>query len=113
MPASYDLSLYRGDTGAWQFLLWRDAGRTSAVDLTGAGVAAQFRGTPGGGVLADFTATVSLPNRVDLVIPAAVSAALKPVRGYWDLQVTYSTGSVQTVIGGRLSVCADVTVVAA
>ena len=36
IPADYNLTLYRGDTGRWRFVLWADAGKTQPLDLTGA-----------------------------------------------------------------------------
>jgi len=109
MPACFDLEIYRGDTGTWAFLLWKDALKTVPVDLTGVTVTAQMRAGPNGAVLADFVCTVTLPNRIDMVLTPAASAALGPLRAPWDLQLTYSSGDVSTVLAGRASVVADVT----
>jgi hypothetical protein len=109
MPGSFDLDIYRGDTGRWSFLLWKDAAKTDAVDLTGAVPRAQVRAGMGGQVLVDLACSITPPNRVDAVLPAATSATLAPVRGYWDLEITYSDGNVSTVLSGRACVTADVT----
>jgi hypothetical protein len=109
MPGSFDLDIYRGDTGRWSFLLWRDAAKTVPVDLTGSTPRAQVRGGVGGAVLVDLACSVTAPNRIDVVLSAAASAGMAPVRGYWDLEVTYSDGNVSTVLAGRACVTADVT----
>jgi hypothetical protein len=109
MPACFDLEIYRGDTGTWAFLLWKDVLKTVPVDLTGVTPKAQMRAGPNGAVLAEFTCTVTAPNRIDMVLTPAASAALGPLRAPWDLQLTYSSGNVSTVLAGRASVVADVT----
>jgi len=109
MPACFDLEIYRGDTGTWAFLLWKDALKTVPVDLTGVTVTAQMRAGPNGQVLADFVCTVAVPNRIDMVLGPNLSAALSPVRAMWDLQLLYPSGDVSTVLAGRTSVVADVT----
>jgi hypothetical protein len=109
MPASYDLKLYRGDTGRYAFVLYQDAAKTAPVDLTDATALAQIRDAPGGRNLADMDCTVTLPNRIDVVLPADQSATL-PARGVWDLQVTMGGGDVTTVVAGKVYVGLDVTV---
>jgi len=113
MPGSYDLQLYRGDTGRWQFMLWQDDLKTVPVDLSGASVSAQIRNAPGGSVIVSMSCAVTEPNRVDMVLSAADSAGVSLSRGVWDLQVTYASGDVSTVLAGRTCVTADVTQVAA
>ena len=108
IPGTYDLCLYKGDTGRWQFRLWQDEARTMPVDLTGATVLAQIRSGPGGTVQATLATTVNLPNMIDAVLAAADSAALQP-RGVWDLEITYSSGDVATALRGGVSVQQDVT----
>jgi len=107
IPGTYDLCLYRGDTGRWQFKLWQDAGKTQPVDLTGATALAQIRAGPGGRVMATPTTTISGGNVIDMVLPASVSQNLAP--GVWDLQVTYPSGDVATPLRGRVTVQQDVT----
>ena len=113
MPGCWDLQIYRGDTGRWSFLLWADAAKTVPVDLAASTAAAQIRSAPGGTVFADFSCSISATNRVDVVLPAALSATLKPARAYWDLQITDGIGNVMTVLAGKVSIAADVTQVAA
>lgn len=113
MPGCWDLEIYRGDTGRWSFLLWKDAAKTVPVDLTGASAAAQMRSAPGGTVLASFTCNISATNRIDMLMLPASSETLKPGRVCWDLQIIDSVGNVTTVLAGRVSVTADVTQVAA
>ncbi len=109
MPGSFDLDIYRGDTGRWSFLLWKDQAKTDPVDLAGAVPRAQVRAGVGGSVLVDLACSITAPNRVDVVLSAVTSATLSPVRGYWDLEITYGDGNVSTVLAGRACVAADVT----
>lgn len=106
-PNYYPLELYRGDTAGWQFVLWADAGRTQPVDLTGAVAAAQIRPSPDNVDAVDLACVISLPNKIDVTVEPAVSAAA--ATGSWDLQVTYPTGNVVTVVAGKVTVTADVT----
>ena len=108
IPGSYDLCLYRGDTGRWRFQLWQDEGKTTPVDLTGATALAQIRNAPGGTVLATPATTIIAPNLIDMVLSPADSQNLGPA-GVWDLEVTYASGDVATPIGGRVQVRQDVT----
>ena len=113
MPGSFDLNLYRGDTGRWRFTLWADEAKTQPAALTGATAAAQIRNAPGGNVVVSLACSVVLPNQIDMVLAAVDSAGLPLSRGVWDLQVTYASGDVSTVVAGRTCVTADVTVAAA
>jgi hypothetical protein len=106
-PLNYPLSVYRGDTGGWRFILWSDTARTQPVDLTGATVAAQMRDKPDGLKVIALTCTVTLPNIIDVALDPASSA--QAVGGAWDLQVTFPDGTVTTVAAGRVYVTADIT----
>ena len=81
----YSLSLYRGDTYRWRFMLWADPDRTVAVDLTGVVVGAEIRCGTGTTPIYPLTIAVTLPNTIDLSLSAAASAI-------WDLQLTYPSG---------------------
>lgn len=105
IPGTYDLCLYKGDTGRWQFRVWTDEAKTAPADLTGAVAAAQIRPGPGGAPT-DMVCTITVPNIVDMVLPAG---SAPPMRGLWDLQITYASGDVQTVLSGKVSTQADVT----
>ena len=111
MPQSYSLRVYRGDTARWTFVLWADVRKTMPSDLTGVVVASQIRVRPGGDVLATLACTVSLPNMINAVLPAAVSATLLNL-AVWDLQLTYPSGDVVTVLAGAVNTTADVTMAA-
>jgi hypothetical protein len=108
LPGKYDLTLYRGDSGAWRFVLWDDAAHTDPFDLTGATVKSEIRDKPGGVVIADLDCAVTLPNIVAVTLPAADSASI-PVRGVWDLQVTFADATVRTMVAGAVTSTADVT----
>lgn len=105
-PASLPLRLYRGDTYSWQVRLWADAAHSQPLDLTGALAAAQLEGAGGNVIVLDCA--VTLPNLVDMVLPAAAwSDALKPER--WDLQLSWEDGRVHTLLAGPVTVTDDVT----
>ena len=111
IPGNYDLSLYRGDTARGQVKLWADVDKTQPMDLTGAIAQATIRDKAISGkyqMLA--TCTITPPNIIDLMIPAAVAETL-PATGVWDLQVTYPSGDVRSVLKGKVSVTQDVTYV--
>lgn len=105
---TYPLGVYRGDTYRWQFVLWADAARTTAIDLTGVIVAAEIRVKTGSTPVYPLACTVTLPNIIDLELTAAQCVQL-PSSGVWDLQLTYPSGDVQTVVSGAVSVRGDVT----
>jgi hypothetical protein len=110
-PAAYPLSLYHGDTYRWRFSLYSDSGGTIPVDLTGVTAKAQIRKTPGdvSGVVADMTCTVTVPNQIDMLLPASGwSDAVKIA--YWDLQLKYASGDILTILAGQVQIVLDVTI---
>jgi hypothetical protein len=109
IPASYDLQLYRGDTGRWQFKLWTDDAKTIAADLTGVTVAAMIRDKAVGGVYSlPLACVVTLPNIIDMDLTPVQSRDL-PAKGVWDLQLTYTSGDIVTVLKGNVTLTQDVT----
>jgi len=106
--AEFDLDIYRGDTGRWQFTLWQDIAKTVPVDLTGASAKSQIRDRPQGTQIANLTCLITLPNIVAVTLASATSHDL-PTKGAWDLQLTYASGDVNTPVGGNVSVTPDVT----
>jgi hypothetical protein len=107
-PGKFDLSLYRGDSYAWRFILWQDEAQTVPVDLTGATVEAEIREKSAGTSVVALTCTPSLPNTVDVAMTPDLYATC-PSKGVWDLQVTFPDGSVQTPVAGTVTVSGDVT----
>jgi len=109
-PGTFDLRLYRGDSYAWRFVVWGNEERTAPADLTGAIPHAQIRNTSGGTPVVTLPTTIELPNtiKVDFHASQWVTWTLGR-RAYWDLQVTYSTGRVVTVVRGSVYVDVDVT----
>jgi hypothetical protein len=105
---SYSLAIYRGDTCGWRFVLWSDTDASVPVDLSAAAAAAQIRTQPDSLMVAELGCTITLPNIIDVSLPAAESALAES--GQWDLQLTFEDGTVQTVVGGRVRVTADITV---
>lgn len=105
---SYTLTPYRGDTFRRRFVLWADHARTVPVDLTGVSVAAEIRATTGGPVITTIPCVVTVPQTIDISLSAAQSAQL-PTTASWDLQLTYASGDVQTIIKGSVAASGDVT----
>lgn len=109
IPPDYNLTLYRGDTGRWQFVLWADAAKTEAVDLTGVTGVATIRDKATGGSFAlSMECTVTPPNVIDMVLESEASRDL-PSKGVWDLQLTWPSGDITSVLRGSVAVTQDVT----
>jgi hypothetical protein len=71
-------------------------------------VTAEVRAGTGATPVYPLALTVTLPNLIDLEISAAESAGL-PASAKWDLQLTYPSGDVQTIVRGGVSVTGDIT----
>ena len=110
MPFDYPLdNLYRGDTKRWTFELFADAARTIPADLAGVVAAAQIRDkTDGGSFVADLACTITQPNIVNLTLDPELSRTL-PKKGVWDLELTYPSGDIYTVVKGTVAVTPDTT----
>ena len=107
-PLEYPLALYRGDSYRWQFRLWADEEKTQPSDLVGVVGAASIHLTTGPGI-ANMVVTVTQPNVVDVALPASESKNLAPSPSIWDLELTYPSGDVKTVVTGLVTVRADAT----
>ena len=112
MPATYPLSLYRGDTYSWQFKLWADSAKTTPIDLTGCTAKAEIRYETGGDDIMAMTCSITAPNIINVSLPAAtwVTWPFKTdAVPQWDLQVTASGGAVTTYVAGPVVVAGDIT----
>jgi hypothetical protein len=110
-PGVIDLDIYRGDTKRWKFKLWQDTAKTLPVDLAGATVNATIRDkATNGSYELPLACTVTEPNIVDMVLTAGQSRNLPSV-GVWDLQVTFPSGDIASVLKGAVVVTQDVTYV--
>jgi len=108
LPSRFSLQLYRGDSAAYQFLVWADRQGQTPLDLMGASVKAEIRDRPGGSLLATLITSVALPNIINMQVTAPQSRAMPP-KAAWDLQMTFGTGEVLTPIAGGVAVTDDVT----
>jgi hypothetical protein len=109
-PGQLNLDLYRGDSFSWAVYVWQDADKTAPVDLTGVTAKAQFRATPGGTDILAFTCAITLPNRIDVKLPASAWTGFTIRKGAWDLQLTWTTGGdVVTILAGTVNVVNDIT----
>jgi hypothetical protein len=107
-PATYSLTLYRGDTHRWSFRCWQDAAKTIPADLTGMVPKAEIREAPSGSTIVTMTCTLSLPNTIDVLLSSTLSKTV-PSGGVWDLQLTDSGGEVKTIVAGATSLTPDIT----
>lgn len=107
-PGKMDLSIYRGDSYKWQYTLWVDEAKTIPADLTGCTVKAEVRAGPGTAVITTLATSITMPNKINVTLTAAVSATL-PAAAKWDLQLTYTTADVTTIVAGAVSVTSDIT----
>jgi hypothetical protein len=107
-PGFYALQIYQGDSYRWQFTLYDDVAQTQPSDLTGVSAASQIRDRPAGVLMCALTCTITLPNVILAYLPAAYSVEL-PSSASWDLQLTYPSGDVVTVLAGPVNVTPHVT----
>ena len=105
-PANLPLDLYRGDSGRMQVTVSDKA--QQPVDLTGVVAKAEIRDRPAGTTIVPLICVVTLPNIIDVTLLAADSQKL-PSKGVWDLQLTYASGDVKTLLVGQVQVTTDVT----
>lgn len=108
-PGIYDLALYRGDTYAWKFTLWKDFVGGAPADLTGVIAKAEIRDKPGGVLVVAMVCTVTQPNIVDVKLSAGAWTSFTATTAAWDLQLTYPQGDVVTIVAGAVKVTLDVT----
>ena len=111
-PAKLDIDIYQGDTFELIFRLKTPAG--SYVNLTGATAKAQVRATAATtSVLAEFTASVLTQTGdtlggVKLLLSSAQTTLLN-ANGAWDVQVTFSDGTVKTYLAGTVTLIKEIT----
>lgn len=108
-PGTYDLDLYRGDTYSWRFTLWKDPLKLEAADLTGVTAKSEIRPSSGTTPIVDMACTITQPNIIDVRLEVADWSGWALTAGAWDLQLTYSDGSVITIVAGKVKVTPDIT----
>jgi len=115
IPATMNLTLYRGDYYGWRVRLWSDEARTVPYDLTDHTVASQIREKPGDttAYLVELNCEITLPNIIDVAIDETQWETAPPKSGVWDLEITDVLGHPLTPLGGSVKVIADVTKVTA
>jgi hypothetical protein len=104
-PLEANLVVYRGDSGRFRVSVTEEG---SNVDLSTAVWDADIRATfDDTAVLGTMTVTLVDAFTVEIFLPAAVSTALPPAGGVWDLQMTLD-GDVTTLLRGTVTVDKDV-----
>ena len=109
IPSEYPLTLYHGDSYQWQFKLWLDVAKTQPLDLTGVTVKAEIRETTGAPDKFVLTCNITLPNIIAMTLPADLCRTIPVASHMWDCQLTYSDGSVNTILAGPVSITPDIT----
>ncbi len=107
MPATYDLTAYRGDSFTRRFT-FVDA-LDAPIDMSAGTWAAQIRTHTAAAAAVDFDVDVSSAATGVVTISLGPSATARVVEGVWDLQHTVSADSVDTVLEGAFCVSGDVT----
>lgn len=115
-PATFDLSIYQGDSYDLFFRVKARNGIGDLVyqDLTGATAKAQIRATKEtASVLAEFTCSLSnqtsTPGGVLCRLTPATTAAITATAGVWDCEILYANGDKKTVLAGNVTFTKEVT----
>jgi hypothetical protein len=112
-PGRFDLKVYQGAKLDKTFT-WKDSGG-SPIDITGYTARAQIRDRVGGAVILNMTSGTGeivlgdAAGTIQLLVLSAVTAALKPVDGVWDLELVTAGGEVTRLLEGKGNVFAEVT----
>jgi hypothetical protein len=107
-PGRHDWDVYRADSYSFQYTLWSDEAASVPFDLTDAVSKAEIREKSGGSIIVPLETEIILPNQIIVTLSHTASQSL-PASGQWDLQLTWPTGPVRTVIAGNVSVTGDIT----
>jgi hypothetical protein len=110
LPASKSLDLYRGDTYPLAVRIWSDAIDGTPADLTDVVPRAELRTDPGDALILAMDCVVELPNVVHVTIGAGAWPDTVTARARWDLELTYPSGAVRTILAGPVRIVDDVTV---
>ena len=99
----------RGDSGQVIFRKGTQADKNAPfvpTDLTGVTVKAQVRSKPNGYVVFEFVPDYSqaADGYIILNVDADVTELIKVTEAVWDVQLTWPSGTVQTLFGGTRDV---------
>ena len=107
MPATYDLTAYRGDSFTRRFT-FVDA-LDAPIDMSAGTWAAQIRTHTAAAAAVDFDVDVSSAATGIVAISLDPTTTATVVEGVWDLQHTIDASTVDTVLEGAFCVSGDVT----
>ena len=112
LPVNRNLNIYQGDSFALVFRLRTRTpqGTTQPINLTGATAKAQIRNKTTEALVVEFQ--VDFPNRMNgevriSLTPEQTSALKENAR--WDVQVSFSDGTVRTYLKGNVTLGKQVT----
>lgn len=112
LPGVYDMTLYQGDTCSFD-VTYAEAG--IGQTLAGAVLSAQIRAKKAdASATAVFVVTadadqVANAGKMKVALDAANSELLSDRRYFWDLEIEWPDGRVQTILAGNVTVTQDVT----
>ncbi len=115
VPATKDLTLYRGDSFDLPVRLRQkliNGSLGDPVDLTGCTVDAEIRSTEDeAGVVATFGCDLDADPTTGIVTLSLtkVETAALTGGGVWDMQITFPDGKTQTYLAGKVYLTKDVT----
>lgn len=116
MPALLNINIVQGDSYELRFRIRTTEGEY--VNLTGATILAHIRKRPNGPLMAQFTSQLMDQGTPDglggaiLTLPPSESVGML-TSGVYDVQLTWPSGTVQTVLAGDMKLRLDVSYVAA
>lgn len=105
LPATYDLTLYQGDTFTRTFKFETPGGEP--VDITTWTWTAQIRAHPRAATATALVCTPGVDGVLTVELSAEAAAAL-PAEGVWDLQASDSGGWEHTWLAGNVTVLPEV-----
>ena len=108
-PQQVNLTLYRNDTNTFSILLKDEAG--VSIPLTGVTTLMQIRDDviSTGALLASITPTLDLlTNAIVVTVSPSDFATWDWVTGFYDLQLTFPSGLVKSIIAGSIRIAQDI-----
>jgi hypothetical protein len=104
-PAKHDLKLYKRDDAQYEMRFLDVQG--VVVDLTGASASAQVRNSLGALIGTLQVVIVEADNAVRISILREEYDTWKWAEGFYDLQITFGSGDVKTVLEGKIEIKGD------
>ncbi len=111
VPATYDITLYQGDTYRLDIVVKDNQATPQPVNITGWTARGQIRPTiDSATIFASFVVTFTNASlgQVRISLTGAITAAI-PQNGVYDLEFTLPGGEIETYLKGALVIDKEVT----